>query len=317
MFTSRLANYRGLSTLLRRNPFRVSLGQINPWRNLALPLLVAGAALAAAVIGAVVVGSGDGTDGLNLFVDSTLSGNSQRFLGGLIGASALFALAGGMASAVNPCGFAMLPAYLGMYLGANLNEEQKNNPFRTLGRALLIGGAVSAGFVILFGIAGAIVGVSASFVGQVLPWLGLVIGVGLVIIGAWMAGGGKLYIGLAARAADRMGNPNEVGAKGYFMFGLSYGTASLGCTLPIFISVVGIGVAGFSITTVVGNFFLYALGMGLVIMGMTLGMAIFKGAMVTLMRKALPYIQYIAAGFMVVAGAYIIFYWLTLGRSLL
>jgi cytochrome c biogenesis protein CcdA len=278
---------------------------------------VAGAALAAAVIGAVVVGSGDGTDGLNLFVDSTLSGNSQRFLGGLIGASALFALAGGMASAVNPCGFAMLPAYLGMYLGANLNEEQKNNPFRTLGRALLIGGAVSAGFVILFGIAGAIVGVSASFVGQVLPWLGLVIGVGLVIIGAWMAGGGKLYIGLAARAADRMGNPNEVGAKGYFMFGLSYGTASLGCTLPIFISVVGIGVAGFSITTVVGNFFLYALGMGLVIMGMTLGMAIFKGAMVTLMRKALPYIQYIAAGFMVVAGAYIIFYWLTLGRSLL
>ncbi len=282
-----------------------------------MPLLVAGAALAAAVIGAVVVGSGDGTDGLNLFVDSTLSGNSQRFLGGLIGASALFALAGGMASAVNPCGFAMLPAYLGMYLGANLNEEQKNNPFRTLGRALLIGGAVSAGFVILFGIAGAIVGVSASFVGQVLPWLGLVIGVGLVIIGAWMAGGGKLYIGLAARAADRMGNPNEVGAKGYFMFGLSYGTASLGCTLPIFISVVGIGVAGFSITTVVGNFFLYALGMGLVIMGMTLGMAIFKGAMVTLMRKALPYIQYIAAGFMVVAGAYIIFYWLTLGRSLL
>lgn len=317
MFTSGLANYRGLSTLLRRIPFRVSLGQINPWRNLALPLLVAGAALAAAVIGAVVVGSGDGTDGLNLFVDSTLSGNSQRFLGGLIGASALFALAGGMASAVNPCGFAMLPAYLGMYLGANLNEEQKNNPFRTLGRALLIGGAVSAGFVILFGIAGAIVGVSASFVGQVLPWLGLVIGVGLVIIGAWMAGGGKLYIGLAARAADRMGNPNEVGAKGYFMFGLSYGTASLGCTLPIFISVVGIGVAGFSITTVVGNFFLYALGMGLVIMGMTLGMAIFKGAMVTLMRKALPYIQYIAAGFMVVAGAYIIFYWLTLGRSLL
>ena len=317
MFTSRLANYRGLSTLLRRIPFRVSLGQINPWRNLALPLLVAGAALAAAVIGAVVVGSGDGTDGLNLFVDSTLSGNSQRFLGGLIGASALFALAGGMASAVNPCGFAMLPAYLGMYLGANLNEEQKNNPFRTLGRALLIGGAVSAGFVILFGIAGAIVGVSASFVGQVLPWLGLVIGVGLVIIGAWMAGGGKLYIGLAARAADRMGNPNEVGAKGYFMFGLSYGTASLGCTLPIFISVVGIGVAGFSITTVVGNFFLYALGMGLVIMGMTLGMAIFKGAMVTLMRKALPYIQYVAAGFMVVAGAYIIFYWLTLGRSLL
>ena len=114
-----------------------------------------------------------------------------------------------------------------------------------------------------------------------------------------------------------MGNPNQVSTKGYFMFGLSYGTASLSCTLPIFISVVGIGVAGFSASTVVGNFFLYALGMGLVIMGLTLGMAIFKGAMVKLMRKALPFIQPVASAFMVIAGTYIVFYWLTIGRGLL
>ena len=309
--------YRTLPALLRRVPFRVSPGETNPWRQVLLPLLMAGAALAVAIVGAMVVGSGGGTDKLNLFVDSTLSGNSQRWLGGLISASALFALAAGMASAVNPCGFAMLPAYLGMYLGANQEENQQRHAARTLGRALVIGSAVSAGFILLFGVAGAIVGLSASFVSNVLPWLGLIIGIGLVLVGAWMVGGGKLYTGLAARAASRMGNPNQVGVKGYFMFGLSYGTASLSCTLPIFISVVGIGVAGFSATTVIGNFFLYALGMGLVILAMTLGMAIFKGAMVAVMRKALPYIQVAAAGFMVVAGAYIVFYWLTLGRDLL
>ncbi len=309
--------YRSLPTLLRLVPFRGSLAEVNLWRQVLPPLLVAGAALAAAIVGAMIVGSGEGTDKLNLFVDSTLSGNSQRWLGGLISASALFALAAGMASAVNPCGFAMLPAYLGMYLGANQDENRQRNAARTLGRALAIGGAVSAGFILLFGVAGAVVGLSASFVSNILPWLGLVIGIGLVLVGAWMVGGGKLYTGLAARAASRMGNPNKIGVKGYFMFGLSYGTASLSCTLPIFISVVGIGVAGFSITTVVGNFFLYALGMGLVILAMTLGMAIFKGAMVAVMRKALPYIQVAAAGFMVVAGAYIVFYWLTLGRDLL
>lgn len=325
MFMSLSAIYRGLPRVLRRIPVRVSLPtslldslrEVHVWRRLALPLGVTGVALAVAIVGAVIVGSGGGTDSLNLFVDSTLSGNSQQFLGGLIGASALFALAAGMASAVNPCGFAMLPAYLGMYLGTNLNGSQRTSPVQILGRALLIGGAVSAGFVLLFGIMGAVVGVSTSFVSEILPWLGLAIGVGLVLVGAWMVGGGKLYTGLAARAADRMGNPKQISAKGYFMFGLTYGTASLSCTLPIFISVVGIGVAGFSATTVVGNFFLYALGMGLVIMGMTLGMAIFKGAMVTLMRKALPFIQPIASGFMVVAGTYIVFYWLTLGRDLL
>ena len=289
----------------------------NFWRSLVLPLAVAGAALAVAIVGAAVVSGEGGIDQINLFVEGTLSGNSQQWLGGLISASALFALAAGMASAVNPCGFAMLPAYLGLYLGSNANQEQSLSPVRTMGRALLVGGAVSAGFILLFGVVGAIVGASASFVGSVLPWLGLAIGVALVLVGAWMVGGGKLYTGFAARLASRMGDPSQVNAKGYFLFGLSYGTASLSCTLPIFISVVGIGVAGFSLQKVVGNFFLYALGMGMVIIAMTLGMAVFKGAMVKLMRKALPFIQPLAAGFMVVAGTYIVFYWLTVGRDLL
>ena len=295
----------------------LSFREVNIWRSLVLPGLVAGIALTVGVTGAVVVGSGGGTDSINLFVDRTLSGNSSTFLGGLIGASGLFALAAGMASAVNPCGFAMLPAYLGLYLGADLKEGEPVSPVRNVGRAVLVGGAVSAGFILLFGLVGAVVGLSASFVSDVIPWLGLAIGVALVIVGAWMVGGGKLYTGLAARAAGRMGDPSQVSTKGYFMFGLSYGTASLSCTLPIFISVVGIGVAGFSAQTVIGNFFLYASGMGLVIMVLTLGMAFFKVAMVALMRKALPFIQPIASGFMVIAGTYIVFYWLTIGRDLL
>ena len=131
-----------------------------------------------------------------------------------------------------------------------------------------------------------------------------------------MVGGGKLYTGVAARAATHMGNPGQVSTRGYFMFGLSYGTAPLSCTLPIFLAVVGISVAGTSARSVVGNFFLYAPGMGLVIMALTLGIAFFKGAMVGLLRKALPYIQPIGSWLMVVAGGYIVFYWLTIGGLL-
>ena len=291
--------------------------EANLWRSLVLPALLAGAALAVAFIGAIVVGNNGGTDNINLFVDGTLAGNSQNFLGGLVGASALFALAAGMASAVNPCGFAMLPAYLGLYLGSGREDEGPAHPVRHFGRALVVGGAVTAGLMVLFGVVGAVIGLGASFVSDVIPWLGLVIGIGLVLVGAWMVGGGKLYTNLGARASARIGDPAQVSTRGYFMFGLSYGTASLSCTLPIFISVVGIGVAGFSAQSVVGNFFLYGLGMGLVIMAMTLGMAFSKGAMVSLVRKALPYVQPIASAFMVIAGMYIVFYWLTLGRDLL
>jgi cytochrome c biogenesis protein CcdA len=142
------------------------------------------------------------------------------------------------------------------------------------------------------------------------------VGILLVMAGGWLIGGGRLYTGLAARAASHIGEPSQIGIKGYFLFGISYGTASLSCTLPIFLAVLGVNIAGVSLWISVGQFFLYALGMGVVIMGLTLGMAFFKGTMVNGLRKALPYIQPIGATLMVIAGVYIIFYWLTLGGLL-
>ena len=131
-----------------------------------------------------------------------------------------------------------------------------------------------------------------------------------------MVGGGKLYTSVAARAASHMGNPAQVGMKGYFIFGISYGTASLSCTLPIFLAVVGISVAGRSISSVFGDFLLFALGMGIVIIALTLGMAFFKTAMVVALRKVLPYIHPVGSWLMVIAGTYIVFYWLTVGDLL-
>ena len=100
------------------------------------------------------------------------------------------------------------------------------------------------------------------------------------------------------------------------MFGLSYGVASLGCALPIFLLVVGTTLTASSIPSAVGHFFLFALGMGLVIMALTVGMALFKGAMVGALRKSLRYIQPVSAGLMIVAGSYIVYYWLTIGGLL-
>ena len=280
-------------------------------RSLLITGLVSATAIALAVVGAIILGSDTGIDGVNRFVER-LSGNSSSFLTGLVGVSSVFALAAGMASAVNPCGFAMLPAYLGLYLGAN-SEQETGSPVRQLWRALLIGGAVTGGFVVLFGIAGTLIGLGASFVANLLPWIGLVVGVVLAIAGAWLVSGGKIYTGVAARAAAHIGEPGQLGAKGYFLFGLSYGTASLSCTLPIFLAVLGVSASDAGLLNIMANFFLFALGMGLVIMALTLGMAFFKGSMVGVLRKALPYIQPIGAWLMVIAGIYIIFYWLTIG----
>ncbi|MXY21050.1 MAG: cytochrome c biogenesis protein CcdA [Dehalococcoidia bacterium] len=293
-----------------------SSGGISFARGVLIPSLVAVGAIAVAVLGALLI-RGDGEiDDVNLFVES-LSGNSASFLSGLgVVAPLGFAFGAGVAAAFNPCGFAMLPAYMGLYLGVGANEE-RTSFVSQLGRALLVGVSVTAGFVLLFAVAGSIIGLGArSVVGSILPWLGLGIGILLVLAGAWLLRGGELYTALAQQAATRLGNPGSSSVRGYFLFGLSYGVASLSCTLPIFLAVIGSSFAASDIVTSFSQFVLYALGMGVVIIALTLSMALFKGAMLGGMRRVMPYVHPIGTWLMIIAGTYIVFYWLTLGGLL-
>jgi hypothetical protein len=56
--------------------------------------------------------------------------------------------------------------------------------------------------------------------------------------------------------------------------------------------------------------------MGLVILALTLGIAFFKTTMLGVLKKSLPYIQPLGAFLMLIAGTYIVFYWLTIGDLL-
>ena len=286
-----------------------------PWfRGVLLPLLVGGAAVGIAAVGAFLTGSGaDATGGVNAFVEG-LSGRSGSGLEsiGLFG----FVFAAGMVSTVNPCGFAMLPAYLGLYLGAADAKGRTASVPAKLLQAAIVGLLVTSGVLLLFGSVGILLSAGLTAIRSVIPWLGLIIGIVLAFAGAWIMLGGKVNIGAFSRVASHMGDAREVNLKSYFLFGLSYGTASLSCTLPIFIAVVGIGSTD-SFFRSLWQFVLYGLGMGTVILVLTLGMAVFKGAMVGGLRRALPYIQPVSAAIMLVAGAYIVFYWLTLGLDLL
>lgn len=74
-----------------------------------------------------------------------------------------YAFGAGMVSAVNPCGFAMLPVYLTLYLGAKESEFRQKSVFFRLLKAFWIAFVVTAGFALLFGLVGAIVSAGGSF----------------------------------------------------------------------------------------------------------------------------------------------------------
>ena len=281
-----------------------------PLRTAALPLLATALALAAAFAGAILTGTP--ASGVNAQIEG-LSSSSSGLLGNVSDLFPLgFAFGAGMVSAANPCGFSLLPAYLGLFLG---DRERAPGPAR-LRRALVVGGSVTAGFVVLFALVGVSIGSGAHFLVTSFPWIGFAVGVGAVLAGASMLQGGGIYNRLGERLAARLGGGTEANLRSYVLFGLSYGAASLSCTLPVFLTVVGSSIAVSDLLPSLGQFLLYALGMGTVITALTVSIALFRSALVGQLRRVLPYVQPLSAGLLLVAGSYIVYYWLTLGGLL-
>ena len=222
------------------------------------------------------------------------------------------AFAAGMVAAVNPCGFAMLPAYLSLYLGTEEDGfAERSATWRVL-RALVVGLVVSSGFVLLFGLAGIGVSAGGTVLISAMPVLGVLVGEALVVFGVWMllARRGP-YAAVFGRLATRLGDPTKVGVRGFFLFGLAYGAASLGCTLPAFLAVVGSGIAAGGVVPGAGRFVGYGLGMASVLMTLILALAFFKEGLIKRLRGALPYVQTASAVLLILAGAYVVFYWWT------
>lgn len=277
-------------------------------RRLLLAIAAVAGTLAVAVAAAVLT---SGIGALNLTVERFV-GESQGVLGDIGGLLPLgLAFAAGMAAAVNPCGFPLLPAYLGLFLSER-DAEGGHRPARHLGRALLVGGSVTIAFIALFTMVGLPIALGARVVVDWLPWVALGLGVVLVAAGGYRLVGGSLYSAVPERLGARLGF-GERGVPAYLAFGLAYGLASLSCTLPIFLPVVGLSAAGSSGWTSFGSLALFGLGMGAVIVTLTIATALFRTALTTRLRRVLPYIDRVGTVALFVAGAYLVYYWLTIG----
>ena len=291
--------------------------QSKPIPSWLLPAAFAAGAIALAVAGGLLIGPGS-----NLAVGEVLSLQGRttefvnerydRYLGWLPFG---FAFLLGMLAAVNPCGFVMLPAYLTLYIGDE-TEDPRTGIRGLIGRssrALYISLTMGLGFVVLFGAAGLIVGLSQEAVRVALPWIGFIMGFLIAALGAYILAGGKLYTGFAQRMADRVGDPRVASLQGYFLFGISYALASLSCTLPLFLSVITSSFSRGGLVYGSLQFVLYAAGMTFLLLLVTLAIASAKSAVVTHLRRIMPYLNAVSATVLIIVGAYLVFYWLTEG----
>ncbi|MFM7067852.1 MAG: cytochrome c biogenesis CcdA family protein [Actinomycetes bacterium] len=212
------------------------------------------------------------------------------------------AFTAGIVATVNPCGFALLPAYLTYFLG--LEGSSTDDARAPLRRAMSVSAAMTAGFVAVFGVVGTVWSSISELVGQRLPYATLAIGVGVVVLGVAMMRGfeptvrlPKVELGGASRELTSM-----------FLFGVSYAVASLSCTIGVFISVVSTTLAGETRLTTLATFIAYALGMGVTVTVLTAAVALARRGVVARFRSVLPYVGRVAGAMLIAAGLFVAYY---------
>jgi cytochrome c-type biogenesis protein len=211
------------------------------------------------------------------------------------------ALTAGMVATVNPCGFAMLPAYLAFFLGA---EGAQRDSRASVRRSLQVGLSVSAGFMAVFSAVGlAIYHLSAS-VDRWTPWATIVIGAVLVVLGIAVVRGYEPTIALPKL---EKGGRRRTGSS-MFVFGVSYAIASISCSLPLFTSAVAGTFRRENLVSSLAVFVAYAIGMTLVLLALTVSLGMARQGMVRGLRTALPYVTRFSGVLLVVAGAYLVHY---------
>lgn len=242
-----------------------------------------------------------------------------------MGARLALAFSAGMVATVNPCGFALLPAYLSYFLGLDLAGDGSAGSGTATGatgvtgvtdatsqrtprdspvlRALVVSAAVTAGFLVVFGIMGVAWSSVSSVIGQRLPWFTLAIGIGLVVLGVAVLRGFEPTVRLPHLDLNRSGRETLT----MFLYGVSYAVASLSCTIPVFISLVSVTLDG-SFGQSVGAFIAYGLGMGMTLAILTMAVALAKTGVVTAFRRILPHMQMISGALLVFAGVFVGYY---------
>jgi hypothetical protein len=125
--------------------------------------------LGIALVGALLTGSELSTVTQGVESASASSGNLLGKIGSFFPLG--FAFSAGMVSSVNPCGFAMLPAYLGLFLGDPSGQEAGLTS--RIERASLVSAVVTAGFVFVFVVIGVPIGLGVRKLVDVFPWIGL------------------------------------------------------------------------------------------------------------------------------------------------
>lgn len=208
----------------------------------------------------------------------------------------------GVLATVNPCGFVLLPTYLLYFLGIESQSTDRSGA-ATAQRALIVGSALSAGFISVFFVVALISRLFTTWIQQNAKYAAFVIGILLVVGGIAMLFGWK----------PRFATPNLENKgrtfRAMFTYGIVYAVTSIGCTIGMLTSAIFGSVNVHGYVSGVLSISLYGVGMSVTVIALTVTLAFAQTGMLRALRRSLPYIDRVAALFLVGTGLYLTWYW--------
>jgi cytochrome c biogenesis protein CcdA len=211
------------------------------------------------------------------------------------------AFGAGLVAALNPCGFAMLPAYLALVVrGEDVGRRA------AIGRALIATTAMAVGFVVVFGGFGLLTVSVASTVQRYLPYVTVVIGIVLVALGIWLLAGREITALRGFARGARWAPTARLGSM--FGYGVSYAIASLSCTVGPFLAVTAAGLRGGSAVGAAAVYIAYTAGFTLVVGVLAVAVALASSAVAARMRRIVPFVNRISGVLLLGVGLYVGYY---------
>jgi cytochrome c biogenesis protein CcdA len=208
------------------------------------------------------------------------------------------AFAAGLVAALNPCGFALLPTYLTLVVRADDAGQ-----LTAVARAVVATATMLLGFMAVFGTFGLFTVSVLNTVQRYLPYLTVLIGFVLVVLGVWLLSGRRLA-GLNPLARSERWAPTvRIGSM--FGYGVGYALASLSCTIGPFLAVTA---ASFRVGLILESlltYLAYAAGMSLIVGVLAIAAAFANPIRIGLIRRILPYINRIGGVLVGIVGLYV------------
>jgi cytochrome c-type biogenesis protein len=198
----------------------------------------------------------------------------------------VFAFTAGVLSIFSPCGYALLPGYVSYYMGSELTF-----------RKAIVGGSVCAlGLTTVFSLIGVLASSLGVILPQIIPLLDLLAGIIMIALGFVILSQINLPL-----LQMNLTPTKRTGLIGLYLFGIVYGIAGVGCSAPIFLSVLFFAVSGGWLNGVIA-LVAYSAGMGLPLIVTSVLLAEAQDVLIRRISGATEKMHKISGGVLIIVG---------------